>query len=386
MNWSISEVKRRGNATFKTAYWKCVLVAFIISVLSGGVSTVPNFSGSYNVGSFRDENGNFDFSAIYETPDDSVDIGGLAEEIVNSPNFGIIAVTFTIVLIFVMIISLALDIFLVEPLRIGCLKFFKDAGRTRQYELGTIGFSFGKNYMNIVKIMFFYSLKIFLWTLLLIIPGIVKSYEYRMVPYILSDDPTISSEEAFRRSREMMTGNKWHAFLLDLSFIGWMFLSILTCGILLIFYVDPYIAATDAELYLTLRGESFNPGSQYGNPYANNQYNNFGGQYGGGYRGGYGNVHYGNGQYGGYPTYGKSQYYDNTGKPYDGNTYGTAPKGSSPVSGSSYGQSPYEDHVDPSPAPSDTGSYTDGEYRAINADGDTSDSTNNNDSPFNTPY
>ena len=61
----------------------------------------------------------------------------------------------------------------------------------------------------------------FLWSLLLLIPGIVKAYEYRMVPYLLADYPELSTEEAFRISREMMNGEKMNTFILDLSFIGW---------------------------------------------------------------------------------------------------------------------------------------------------------------------
>ena len=59
----------------------------------------------------------------------------------------------------------------------------------------------------------------FLWSLLLIIPGIVKSYEYRMIPYLLADHPEMSKDEAFAASKAMIDGNKWDAFVLDFSFI-----------------------------------------------------------------------------------------------------------------------------------------------------------------------
>ena len=62
--------------------------------------------------------------------------------------------------------------------------------------------------MNIVEIMFLKSLYTFLWTLLLIVPGIIKSYEYRMVPYILSENPAIDSKRAFELSKRMMDGQK----------------------------------------------------------------------------------------------------------------------------------------------------------------------------------
>ena len=62
-----------------------------------------------------------------------------------------------------------------------------------------------------------------------------------MIPYLLAEYPEMSMEEAFSRSREMMYGEKWNAFVLDLSFIPWFLLSGLTFGIVGIFYVNPYV-------------------------------------------------------------------------------------------------------------------------------------------------
>ena len=115
-------------------------------------------------------------------------------------------------------------------------------------------FAFGKGrYGNVVKTMFLKSLYQGLWSLLFIIPGIVKGYEYRMIPYILAENPEVEPSEAFELSKQMMSGEKWNAFVLDLSFLGWIILSIFTCGILALFYVNPYIYMTDAELYETLK-------------------------------------------------------------------------------------------------------------------------------------
>ena len=91
--------------------------------------------------------------------------------------------------------------------------------------------------------------------MLFIIPGIVKAYAYRMVPYILKEHPELSGTQAITLSRRMMKGNKGDAFVLDLSFIGWILLSALTFGILHLFYVGPYIQATDAELYKVVRAD-----------------------------------------------------------------------------------------------------------------------------------
>ena len=103
--------------------------------------------------------------------------------------------------------------------------------------------------------MFLQNLFLGLWTLLFIIPGIVKAYSYRMVPYILADNPEMSSTDIITKSREMMNGHKWDAFVLDLSFLGWLILTALTGGILGIFYVYPYIFETNAELYLALKND-----------------------------------------------------------------------------------------------------------------------------------
>ena len=97
--------------------------------------------------------------------------------------------------------------------------------------------------------------------MLFVIPGIIKHYSYRLVPYILSESPDMDTEEAFRLSMEMMDGNKWDAFVLDLSFLGWEILSGITMGILGLFYVHPYRACTNAELYAVLRDDFLKGGS-----------------------------------------------------------------------------------------------------------------------------
>ena len=95
----------------------------------------------------------------------------------------------------------------------------------------------------------------FLWCLLFFIPGVIKHYSYRMVPYILADDPEIGAMDAITLSRRMMDGHKWNTFVLDLSFLGWDLLSALTMGLLGVFYVNPYKYSTGAELYQVLKNQ-----------------------------------------------------------------------------------------------------------------------------------
>lgn len=87
-----------------------------------------------------------------------------------------------------------------------------------------------------------------LWSLLFIIPGIVKACSYSMTCYILNDNPQMSASEAINASKAMMNGHKWEYFVLQLSFIGWYILSIFTFGLLLL-YVGPYVNATNAAFY-----------------------------------------------------------------------------------------------------------------------------------------
>ena len=102
------------------------------------------------------------------------------------------------------------------------------------------------------KVTFFVGLFTGLWSLLFVIPGIVKGYAYSQAMYILADNPDIGALEALRRSEEMMKGHKMERFVLDLSFIGWILLVSVTCGIAGI-YVAPYMSAASANFYRALQ-------------------------------------------------------------------------------------------------------------------------------------
>ena len=100
--------------------------------------------------------------------------------------------------------------------------------------------------------MFHTQLSIFLWSFLLIIPGIYKQYQYRMVEYILAEHPDMYYKDVMQLSKDMMAGEKWNAFVLDLSFILWNVGSIITCGTLHVLFVAPYQYLTNAALYRRL--------------------------------------------------------------------------------------------------------------------------------------
>lgn len=102
----------------------------------------------------------------------------------------------------------------------------------------------------------------FLWVLLLIIPGIIKSIAYSMTEFILKDRPDLKNNEAINLSQAMMQGHKWDYFCLQLSFLGWILLSILTLGIGML-WVTPYMSAANAIFYEDLKREFENGGRVY---------------------------------------------------------------------------------------------------------------------------
>ena len=239
--WTRKELKERAKAAFKRNYWKCVLAALLLALLTGAgagsgvrrnqneyteeqrqvIHQLADGSDSTLVRSFFNI---VDKEATMQGSRITLSLGGLG------------------------LVGLALSLLVFNPLIVGCNRFFlKNTGSNA--ELNELGAGFKDNWGNVILTMFLRNLFIVLWALLLVIPGIIKAYSYRLVPYILKEHPELSAMEAITLSRRMMNGHKADAFVLDLSFLGWILLSALTCGILHIFYVGPYIQATDAELY-----------------------------------------------------------------------------------------------------------------------------------------
>lgn len=103
-------------------------------------------------------------------------------------------------------------------------------------------------YWKKVWSMLLMNIYIILWSLLFLIPGIIKSFSYAMTPFIVNDEPELSAEQAIKKSMAMMKGHKFDLFYLYLSFIGWFLLSMLTCFIGLIWLI-PYCEGATASFY-----------------------------------------------------------------------------------------------------------------------------------------
>jgi uncharacterized membrane protein len=146
-------------------------------------------------------------------------------------------------------VSVGIAAIFVLPIYVGYARFHLLLSQTDQPDVDVMFDGFRKNYFENVLAMLLQKVFIFLWSLLLIIPGIVKSFSYAMVPYILQDeDYEVFSTDAITLSREMMDGYKGKLFMLYLSFIGWFILTALTLGILAL-YVQPYLKQSEAIFY-----------------------------------------------------------------------------------------------------------------------------------------
>jgi uncharacterized membrane protein len=137
---------------------------------------------------------------------------------------------------------------LVTPvLGYGIAVAFLKSFRGEPLEVGNLFIGF-RNYGKVLGTMLLVGVYTILWTFLFVVPGIIKAYSYAMTAYILHDDMTVGADEAIERSKAMMNGHKAKLFLLDLSFIGWGLLCVLTFGIGFLWLI-PYIQTSRAAFY-----------------------------------------------------------------------------------------------------------------------------------------
>lgn len=147
-------------------------------------------------------------------------------------------------------IAISLLLFIVT---VGYTKFMLNFINDKEYSLDQLWSYFG-DWKNLATVWIHESVMVFLYYLLLIIPGIIKTISYSLVPYILVDDPNMSSSDVLDLSAKMMDGHKMDYFKLELSFIGWHLLAVLTLGILEI-WIAPYQATAMAKFLIEVKSE-----------------------------------------------------------------------------------------------------------------------------------
>ena len=152
--------------------------------------------------------------------------------------------------------SVAASLLFVNVLAMGTTTWFHRAIKTEGLKMEEMFWTFREDYGGNVVMMFLIGLYTSLWSLLFVIPGIVKGYAYSLAVYIKSENPNISASKAIDLSKRMTEGHKMDLFVLDLSYIGWFFLSACTLNILGILYVFPYYHAAKAFAYEEIKEDA----------------------------------------------------------------------------------------------------------------------------------
>lgn len=169
-------------------------------------------------------------------------LGGESEGVPNGPVIAIMVVS--------ALSALAFSLFVSSLINVGYRRFQLNLLEGRPLSVSTL-FEYFSHWGSVVRTVALQTLHIFVGTLLLFIPGLIASYNYAMVPYLLAEDPTRPAKETLALSKRLMYGHRFEYFCLSLSFFGWALLCVLTLGIGYI-WLYPYMEATNAAFYREL--------------------------------------------------------------------------------------------------------------------------------------
>ena len=281
--WKRKELKKAAKSAIKNNYRAVVVVCFVVAFLAGGYSlstlVIDHYYSSTDapnvvvnnvtktltadslgtilrsVGVITDDNTQGILGGIVNF---AVSSGSAISKLINSAKgFLVTHETFvSLVSLISVVLQLLYNVFIRNVIKTGEKRFFMETRLYRDTSSARLSYNFReKRYLKTVKIMMLRSFFQMLWSLT-IVGGIIKIYSYRMIPYIVAENPNISAKDAFALSKAMMKGNKWKTFIMDISFVFWHFLSVITFGVVGFFWLNPYLTATETELYMTLRAKA----------------------------------------------------------------------------------------------------------------------------------
>lgn len=164
--------------------------------------------------------------------------------------------------IFISLAVILFEIAVLSVFKVGGTRYFIKA-QTGNPNISEILFPFygvNKAFKNIIAIEFLKTVKITLWSLLFILPGIIKAFDYVAVHYVLAICPQLKPKQALKVSKAMMKGNRIRFILMELSFIGWDILEFLSFGILKYFYITPYKLITHDEFFTEIKNKRVKKG------------------------------------------------------------------------------------------------------------------------------
>lgn len=243
--WTRKDLKIKAKEFLKKHYWKAFVVCLITALLAGSI-----INGSTSSTRYDEDEGTFsehEYYTVRISPTKNL-LSSIDKGLKNPFVFRVTLETFIVLVIIKIIVSIIFG----NVLQVGEKRFYIE-GFKGEPKIRTLFTTFKNGeWLPIAGKILLMDIYLLLWTLLLVIPGIIKGYEYKMVPYILSENPYISLSDAIKISKEMTNDEKWEIFVLDLSFIGWHLLGSLLFGLGGIF-VAPYHEATVAKLYENYR-------------------------------------------------------------------------------------------------------------------------------------
>ena len=276
------QIKKNAKLVLKRSYWTCFLVSLLAAILTGNIRIT--YKQTYTVS--PDSVSSADQEALSQLAGSGqVSYSAWLHTVWNYLTGSNFSKYLLISMAAAIVLSLITEFFIRTPVRLGHARFYI---ATRE-QLNPVDFSYafyGFKYNYFKKAWAYFSTRIIIWlwgllaaipyvlslvltymrnedmwmnlallTLPLLIPSIIKSYQYKMVPYILSNNSNIGGKRARELSTAITKGNKWKLFFLDLSFIGWILLGVLACFVGILF-VLPYINAARAEAYTCLKAEA----------------------------------------------------------------------------------------------------------------------------------
>lgn len=284
--WNRRELKRQGRKALKVNYISVVIVCLVLAIFAGeytvtvstaSIEQVTEISmdrlhtGS-NTAAVNDfirgiieENQLVDTMAKIQGEQKRGVLGILFNNITRAESFlfGILnslnqflfqdRIAAGIIILAGAILGFFYWLFVGNILRVGECRFFLENHGYRDTRVNRVLFLYQiRKWRHAAAVMFLKTLYNTLW-FFTIVGGSIKIYSYRMVPFILAENPTISGKDAICLSRRMMKGQKWRTFIMDLTLFPWMALSFMTFGIVGYVYANPYTKATRTELYYALR-------------------------------------------------------------------------------------------------------------------------------------
>ncbi len=285
------ELKKNSKKNLKKHYWHAVLICFLIGIIvnlgykyntaiivdnsntiniaSSNLETIESFLNKFKIGSFVTSITDFKPTRgiIATVFNQTSTTGSLSFGVLNILNHYIFhdSVNNRWTIIIDIILILFILIFVQNILLVNKNRYFLERRKYKNTPVDKIFFIYRiRRTRKVALIMLQKQIYSLLWDLT-IIGGFIKHYEYLMIPYILAENPDISSKECFKLSKEMVYGNKFNLFKLDISLIGYTILGSLTLGLTNIFYFYPYKDSLIAEIYMKYRNDLISYDSSYNN-------------------------------------------------------------------------------------------------------------------------